>query len=403
MTYSREHANWINGNPDSKPSSFTAGRAEENLAYLLTSLDSTWMDRALSRSGYQDHPILREWAQSDLGSFLSINTLAEDLRSLEGSPGLHEVLLDLKSARRAQATRHVLHSAAFFARGGWAVERFFPQTSDKLPDYQLCKAGKHVAVEAKLLEMTDVEKAFNQYADALMSRLSRTVLTLDRVHPITYIIIKNPHALPEAEHVSQAVKEGLHRFSGLPLECRSSRFNVFLQPPEPGFEVYRSCQILCPRSDQENLRVQSRSKDASKQLRSEFTGSLPGIVHLELNRHQDPHVIRDLLTTRFNRGQLSGIAGVMLSMTTMHPGRPLATPIDALASLRNPRTTRPVPVELAGASVGIRAVLFDVLPPSTSLPAYAHLSAISKPKQPVSGPVTFSVPLITKLIPDAFT
>ena len=363
-----------------------------------------WIKRGIAYAQNERHPILQDWSRAGYDSFLWLNALADDLRVLEGVRGLDAVLKDLRNTKLYKPTRHVLHSAALFARAGNVIERFYPQTSNALPDYEIVVDSKRVAVEAKILLRSDVEQRFGYYAEGFVKQLYSQVLTWDAVHPEVYVVVKDAHTLPSFEDIFSVIKAGIAQFNGKKLEFRSAQFNVFLSEPQRGFEAFLFCQVLCPRSPRENLRAESRGKDASKQLQSGLTANLPGIFHLEIDRHQDPQDIHDLFQKRFKQQQFRGIGGVILSRTNICYGPPVAMLVDALGIFQNPSAVRPVPVELSLRGINplldlSKLTAFD----KPKIPAYWHGDARAKlPPNPPNG-LQLDLAIPSALTPEMLT
>lgn len=257
----------------------------------------------MANPGRNNHPLLQRWGNNGAGSFLEVNSLAEDLRLLEGVRGLQAVVSDLRHAQRCQPAWHVIHSAALIARSSTAViKKFFPQTHETLPDFAIQHEAIEVAVEAKLLLQSDAEIEFGKYASKLQEDLFARVLN-ENVNPSVTIILKDPHNVPPSPRLVQSIQEGVAAYRDGTMSLRTPLVNVFLGPPQSGFEAFSYCDILCPRSPKENLRVAARGKAASKQLRAYTQDGHAGLFMLGLTDRQDPHELRSMFSQRFDRGE----------------------------------------------------------------------------------------------------
>jgi hypothetical protein len=90
-------------------------------------------------------------------------------------------------------------------------------------------------------------------------------------------------------------------------------------------DVEETLSLLCPRSDKENLRAESRVKDAAHQLVSDETS---GILSIGLRKQQDPLAIRDRLLFNFARGKFSSVSSVALSLSGTHLEAPRRSVVD---------------------------------------------------------------------------
>ena len=148
-----------------------------------------------------------------------------------------------------------------------------------------------------------------------------------------------------------------------PKECRNRSFNVFVGTRPSGSGLFRGCNILCPRSEKENLRVASRVREASKQLLSDNGTERPGILWLGLTRHQSAISLRDLLLRKFDAGQYSGISQAFLLDSGTHLEPPRRSVVDYGARIVNTRSRNvfssevPVkPLDLSGDAIALHAV-----------------------------------------------
>jgi len=148
-----------------------------------------------------------------------------------------------------------------FQRAGVAVTGFYEQTNEKIPDFSITFDSVEANVEAKLLTKSDVEDAFEEYAKPLLHRIFVEVMAKEAIYPPVTIIVKNAAHLPDPNEVGNATRTLVN---GPPKELRTEFFNVFVDAaPSITTTLFRSCHILCPRSEKENLRVETRVKKAS--------------------------------------------------------------------------------------------------------------------------------------------
>lgn len=373
------------------PCQFSPKQADGNAAFLEELVGRRWITQGISNPGRRNHPLLREWSSNGAGAFLQLNALAEDLRLVVGVPGIESVIDDLKNVSRCLPTWHVIRSAAMFARGGGAsIVQFFPQTSERLPDFEIIIDGKDLAVEAKLLLTSEIQDEFSAYAERLEERLFATVLSGETIHPPVYVVLKDVHGLPGIDAVVAAIAEALSISRGDYIELRSQPFNVFLDPPpqqRADVSAYASCVILCPRSEKENFRVEGRSKNASNQLKAYTEGAHPGIFCLGVTEHQDPHFVCELLQRRFSQSQNKAISGVILSRSGTHLGQPQRTVVDFLVTVTNVNALAPLPERIPIAPLGMSAHLLRAFPRTDEVSAYRFATALMK--APPSGASLF--------------
>lgn len=366
---------WTKWWQDDIPCRFSPGEATENAAYLTHLLGSSFLNAANHPVAEVRHPILQRWKTCGAGAFLELNTLASDLKVVSGADGFETVVHDLKNPNTCASTWHTVHAAALLGRApGTQVERFFPQADESLPDFLVLHQGQKVMCEAKLLAKSGQEEAFEAYASQLSQRIMNEVLAGASTHPSVTVVLKNVHSLPPVDDVVRVVAEGRAYYSEGRLEYRSPAFNVFLDPAQSmasGVGESRSCFLLCPKSEKEDLRVQRPGAKASRQLSSKTAADHPGMLLLGITNLQDPGYVVSLFRRRFEGGQYPGISGAMLIHAGTHMEQPLRAPLDLIATVRNDRSTQPhpnLPLQPAG--------LIGPLPaePSEEIPAYRHLS-----------------------------
>lgn len=320
--------------------------------------------------------MLRQWFSQDPTTFLVLNALAEDLRLLADVEGMQTIIGDLKNRARFEPTRHVVQSAALFARARKeSVIRFFPQTSESLPDFEITIDGNTIAVEAKALLMSDIEQQVSRHAERLLQCIFAAALRPERQYPIVYIVIKSAHSLPSIDLVGHVTNAAISAWSGARITAHAKLFNVFLDPAPPEIESgydYAVCNVLCPRSHKENLRVEGRSKVASNQLKSYTKGTRPGIFCLRVTDKQDSHFIAAQLQRRFAGNQNKALSGVILSRTGTHLTKPKRTVVNYLSAVINPNASVPLPNRVPLSPLGMTFDLLMASGPASEIPAYTY-------------------------------
>ena len=177
---------WTTWWQDDLPCQFSMQRTQENAAYLVSILGESWLRRGLTSPGATNHPLLQRWLTDGAGSFLELNSLAEDLRLIESTSGVEIIIGDLLDAKQCEAAWHVIHSAALFARSdGITVAKFFPKTDRIVPDFLLRIGKKSLAVEAKILTTSEKEDTFVRYASDLCDKIF-TTLYLNKLYTHQY-------------------------------------------------------------------------------------------------------------------------------------------------------------------------------------------------------------------------
>ena len=310
-------------------------------------------------------------------SFLEMNALAEDLRCVDAVPGIEDVIRDLHVSERCKPAWHVIHCSAMFVRGeGNRLVRFYPQTSEKFPDFLLELNGLPIAVEAKLMTKSEKEEYFGKWAGNLVKQVFDQVVALDRFQPFLTIVIKSSEALPNPSEIIDALRQGLVKFGDKPLVLQSALFNLFIDPssaPRMGLTCYRYCAVLCPRSINEDLRVQDRSKRASKQLSSVTEGKYPGLMCLGVTKFQQPQHLYQLFRNRFSKGQYSSISSIMLLEAGTHVAPPKRSTVDVLSIVKNGKTLRAVPGNLKFGCLGFVMHMDANRPLTNEIAAYRFM------------------------------
>lgn len=372
---------WIKWWQTDLPCAFSQARAEQNCAYLTALLSSSWLEKGVDSPGYANHPVFQRWKGGGANAFLELNTLAEDAKVLDQVPGFDQVVADLRDIEGSEPAWHVIHAAAMFERAApKTVIEFLAQVGSPIPDFRMRAGGKIISCEAKALMASDKEQAFYDFAVPLVEKVFAEVLTSFILHPTVLIVLKDADKLPEISAIVEAVDETRRRFDGSQIAFSSANFNVFVEPIPPltrarNLGEHRLCYVLCPRSPNENLRVEDRSKKAARQLRS-LAESTAGLFCLRVSHYQNPHVILNLLNRRFARGQYRAMSGVMLLRTGTHLAPPKRTPVDLVATAHNPMARPPLP-NLPMRGVGPIGSLLEAVAPEGPVPAYHYSDAIA--------------------------
>ncbi len=145
--------------------------------------------------------------------------------------------------------------------------------------------------------------------------------------------------------------------------------------------------MLCPKSEDEDLRIVERGKRASGQLRAYDGGAHAGLFLLGVTRLVEPLVVAGLLQTRFGRGFFRGISGAILVERGTHQGPPVRSILDVFAFVRNTVSARvALPEDLGIAPLG----LYASFAPQDSIPAYRVSLVHGKHKTTQGAPVFMS-------------
>jgi hypothetical protein len=386
-------APWTTWWQDDIPCRFSREEAIQNCSFLIDLLGREWLQKALGPR--TQHPLVSEWMTNGANAFLLLNALAEDARLLVSVRGFDDVVKDLRHRRRCRPAWHVIRAAAMFQRGGVAITEFYEQTNEKIPDFSITWNSIEANVEAKLLTKSDVEDAFEEYAKPLQQRIFAEAMAKEAVYPPVTVIVKDAALFPDSNEVVSAARTLIN---APPAESRTEFFNIFVDaPPTITTTLFRSCHILCPRSEKENLRVETRVRDASHQLLSDATSERPGILCIGVTQQQDPLAIRDLLVRRFDRGQYPGVCLAILSLSGTHLEHPRRSVVDLLTTIVNPKGRVPLPYTFPIRPLDLNAPL-DKRSDDAGIPAYRVMAAETRIAPGVSG---VSLPDIRRIAPRA--
>lgn len=350
------------------PCRFSPEDATRNAAFLKDMLGEAWLGKATQP--LSTHPLIREWMTNGANAFLQMNALAEDARLLTSVPGFGQVLRDLKESGQCLSSWHVIRAAAIFQRGGASVSQFYDQNDERVPDFLVSVNSLEVNIEAKLLLISELEETFHEYANLLREKVFAEAMPAKSIYPPITIVVKEVTVLPEHSEVVGAVSTLLSNPQILPNEYRSTRFNVFLDAPPPGKGLFRSCYVLCRRSDKENLRVATRIRNASRQLLSERGAGHPGIFWLGITEHQDARFLGTLLLRKFGNGDHAGVSQAYLVLSGTHLQPPRRTVVDYGARFVNPKSRNPLPIEIPLKSLDLRGDLNALQSSEFGIPAY---------------------------------
>jgi len=313
-----------------------------------------------------------------------MNWLAEDLRLVEGKPGLKPLLRDLCDERLYLPTWHALHTAALFERARpKAVIEFVVSDGDEAPDFVADIAGDRVPVEAKLLTCSEDESRF-----VLVARRITQALTDERhaTPPQTavYVILKQAVASDVSEEAITFCREAIGRYANTAVCERGTLCNVFLEPAEmlPGLGDYRVVYIMAPVPDSEDLRVLDRAKKASNQLRALPSALDSGILSVGLTDNQDGAAVFGHLSERIKRGRFGGISGVLLLKRRTHVAPPQRATFDLLEFRRNSNADRPLRDRVPLRPLGAAALLTQSEPHLSGIKAYRLGTATGRVTDP---------------------
>lgn len=386
------------------PSQFTSDHAHENAAFLATIFGAQWLSNAPTPVQSSAHPILRAWHNNGANSFFELNALAEDLRQIQSVPGFDIIIHDLRRGNSCLAAWHVAHVSAMLARGeNCRLIEFLDQDEATKPDFLLEIEGEAIAVEAKRFYPSKEQSEFEAYGRDLLETVLARVIPETGISPLVFIVVKNPKRRPDTEPVCNAVGKALSRYSGSPVLVQSAEFNVIVEemnPPPTGLSSYRGCFVVSPRSENENIRVQDRSKRASGQLRPLVDSGHSGLLCLGLNDYQDPQEVTGLLARRFRRGEYSSVAAVTLHKYGVHLAPPERCFFDLIATLRNEKTRVPLRANPVLAPIGRTGKLIQDDVRDTEIPIYRVANISGKVSNPDA--VQLPMPGLRSLPPHAF-
>jgi hypothetical protein len=335
------------------PCRFSPEDAARNRDFLVDLIGREWLQNSLVP--LSAHPLISEWMTNGCNGFLLLNALAEDARLLQAVSGFDQILKDPCDGELCKPTWHLIRGAAMFRRAGVSVTEFYKQTDKAAPDFSVRFNSVEANVEAKLLVDSDLEEMFGQFGERLYKKIFAEALSRESIHPLVTVIFKNVGDLADPEDIVSSATALLRDPRPAPKEFRTKSFNVFADLAPAGEGLYRGCNILCPRSEKENLRVANRVSKASQQLLSGSASEHPGILWLGLTRHQDAVFLRDQLQRSFDSGRHAGISQAFLLLSGTHLEPPRRTVADYGALVANPNSARPLstripvkPLELNG-------------------------------------------------------
>lgn len=377
---------WYEWNQTDLPCQFSADRAQENRAYLERLLEIDFARPGREKSG---NPLLRVWNTTGAVAFLEMNWLTEDLRLVEGKPGLKPVLRDLCDERLCLPTWHALHTAALFecARPHTVLE-FVVADGDEAPDFVVDIAGDRIPVEAKLLMRSEDEGRFVSVAERMMR-----VLVDDRqgtpIQTVVYVIFKQPISHDVSQEAIRFCDEAIGRYGRTAVCERGTLCNVFLEPAEmlPGLADYRVVYIMAPVPGSEDLRVLGRAKKASSQLRALPSTLDSGILSVGLTDNQDGAAVFGHLSERIKRGRFGGISGVLLLKRRTHVAPPRRATFDLLEFRRNSNADRLLRDRVRLLPLGAAALLTQSEPHLSGIRAYRSGTATGRVTDPATARV----------------
>ena len=343
--------------------------AREAADLLVDVLDQSWL--AGSDKAEQSHPILAAWQRCDLGSFLTLNSLAADLRQLTAVEGLTSVLHDLKQERGYHGALLTLHSAAMFQRGGSQVVKFFEPSVDSVPDYLISVNEMTRPVEVKQLTESEQSKRFTTYAESLTAAIKAHIFDDFSNFPAITIVLKDADQLPDSNDILGIIKDLFKIGRNLHLDARSRLFNIFTNPDAPkGWTRFRRVNFICPRSPKENTRLLRNVEQANKQLKYWNNGKSPGLLCLGITKYQEPQDVFDFISSKFNGDQYRSISDAVILEAGHHIGPPLLSTLDLWCGLRHPYAHFPAPLNTGFRAEGSWGNLLQVRPKEASISTY---------------------------------
>lgn len=372
MVSSESAPPWTRWWQDDLPCHFQPEQALANADYLTDALGKRFVENPAGRRAR--HILVDLWHTEGGGAFLSLNALAEDLRTVEDASGLESLVRDLRSAKDCLPAWHAIHAAALLGRpDGCRVTKFFPQTEDRLPDFLVDSEGQTIAVEAKLLTRSALDLAFEDHFKDFAGSVVDELRASGRMHVIVLVVVKSADSLPDTTDVLAVIRRALSVFQGSTLKAETNNFNVFLETMEP-FEngppfADFACDVVCPKSEKEDLRVLARGKEASKQLGASAAIDYPGLLVIGINKFQDQRFLAGRFRQTFESGRLSGISSALLLSQGNQLRDPVRAPLDLVAAIDNPTTSRPIP-NIAFRPVGVLGHLIRDTPEPVGLPCY---------------------------------
>lgn len=249
---------WYNSWPSHIECSITPERAEQNARFLEGIFRQGWIQRALLRN--EQHPLINMWRSAgDQLAFLQLNTLAEDLRQLADVRGLGSLIADLKRRSGYIPAAHTVHVASLFSRAGNPVQKFFAPGKVTVPDFEAMLSGVRVPIKAKQLTTSEPARRFSAAAFALKERLAAAIFDEGRSFPEIQIIVGDPLSFPSVEEIIYGIETALLKYQvGVTVNARSDNVNIRLIPASiiGGMDQHRAIQVIAPRDDSEDARVE---------------------------------------------------------------------------------------------------------------------------------------------------
>lgn len=329
------------------PCEFDRLTTEKNNKCLIEVLGEEWLSKRIKKKSVKN-PLIQRWLNNGAKSFLELNALAEDIKLIRNIPGFETILNDLKVSDYCMATWHIIRTAAMFERAKKGIVTVFhPQTSQSIPDFSILINDKEYAVEGKLLVKSECEKTFSDYSSKLLKRINKKVYLDNQIYPQVLVVLKDFNSLPEIPDVTKSIIDGVKGYNGEAIKGSFEKFNIFIEPSKvtkKEFSTHKLINILCPRSEKENLRASERIKGASGQLKK-YLKDMSGIVCIGITQHQDPFCIREALIKRFENHQLRSISEVILIKTGVHFGSPKNSTLDIIGTVRNVNAIKEVPTK----------------------------------------------------------
>ncbi|MFO1452519.1 MAG: hypothetical protein U1F61_30410 [Opitutaceae bacterium] len=358
---------WPNWMPKDLPCQFSMQRSRENCQYLNSIFGLKLMQRTQKRS---EHPLLKQCDSGGAQGFLKLNEVAEDLRLLDEKPGINRVLEEFSDDRTCLSVWHLIHTAALFERANpGTVQELVDSKESEAPDIVVCVAGANIPVEAKLLTTSLNEENFQRESRAIYDAIySDNRIELRGFH---VTIVSKTEAKITQKTAIQFAAETLKKWNGRPTAIRSPEINLFIEPySSRGMRDCVAVTVLAPAPSAELPRALSRAKKASGQLRALDWTKKSGILALSLDDERDAAEVFSAIATQTRRGQLKGVAAVMLSRRFVNMGPPVYSPLDLLAIKTNPHAEHPLTGEVPIKPLGLAGSLIEFESTFSGIRAY---------------------------------
>ncbi len=327
---------------DDLPCQFSTERARENAAFLGEILGADWIRRVTTHPGADHHPFALRWLTRGAGAFMEMNCLAEDIRVLDGIPGLDSVIANLRKTEEFLSSRLVVHVAAILERGRRGSVRRFPEAgSAPVPDILMeGQGGDEWPVEVKMMERSYVEEEILRFARAVAEEIQEAILRPADGDTLVEIVLKCPHHLPTRGEIVGAIADRMAKGASAPLRIHRERFNACFRRI-PGGDTARDraqgCYVLCPAPRKDTLRIEDRVKRAAAQIAASAGEGRSGLVCVGIEEGPSSTRMNRHLLRCFKAGKFANVQGVMFLHTGTQSAPPQRSVLDLFGLTPNPR------------------------------------------------------------------